>query len=703
MTLPTTVRNAIALQYQDADTLEWVTLETHDLGTEARTRRFASPAGRMVTAAKWRFVKVGPDDWETAVFSVRQIAACAETEELSPHRRWAFNFDAKTQRYGLVVTDGNAEVYLGRARQASIPLPYTAEQVTRVRRAQALDTLVAFLSSVQPQRIQRQGAHTEWDTRPQAFENVPLYDYDGTNAGAVNEVQQLTFHTLNNGETFNITIGDETTGNIGYNTDMAVMGPLIQAAIEALPNFGPGKVTVTSPEDERLTVTFLTGEDVPPMTPIIVDANEGFVRAINVTQGESGGEPVISNSRGWPADGCFFEERLVMAGLSQRPGVLLASVQRQFFDLKVKGSTVGRAMDVNIASDQSTRILALWPGAQLQAFTESAEYFCPGPPLSNPPAFQKSPEALGIEPATALFDLAGGTAYIAAGGDAIAHFAYADSARNYVASTLSDHACDLVAGVVDWALRSARSVHEPAWGALIRSDGDLAFMAAMPKQEVIGFTRWTTDGVWTAAGSELKGDLYLCARRALEIGGETVERHVYEQVCADRMLDGGAAGEGPATEATGLWWLEGQTVPHYIDGADAGDVTITGGVAVFSVASERTWEVGRLFVPHGVTLAIPLQQDPRAGASLHARAGEIAFKLGPTAGLRAGMLGKRMWPLKEKTRPTELLDTGPGEDAFRGWSRVYPVPGFQRDSQVEFVQPRPGPLEIKELVITVDT
>ena len=172
------------------------------------------------------------------------------------------------------------------------------------------------------------------------------------------------------------------------------------------------------------------------------------------------------------------------------------------------------------------------------------------------------------------------------------------------------------------------------------------------------------------------------------------------------MLDASVRVDGPCSEITGLGHLEGRTVVAYIDGADAGDVVVTGGKVVLPYPAQRSAEAGLLFVPEGRLLPMILNQDPRAGASMHARAGEIAFRLGPTANLRAGMTGKRLWPVALKRRGGEtpaLLDHGPGEDAFEGWTRLYPVPGFQNDVQIDFVQSRPGPLEIREIVATVQS
>ncbi|PCQ40003.1 hypothetical protein, partial [Citrobacter freundii] len=59
-------------------------------------------------------------------------------------------------------------------------------QVPSVRRAQTLDTLLAFHVDVPPHRFARQGAHGEWDSRSQPLENIPIFDYLGTRDGGVN-------------------------------------------------------------------------------------------------------------------------------------------------------------------------------------------------------------------------------------------------------------------------------------------------------------------------------------------------------------------------------------------------------------------------------------------------------------------------------------------------------------------------------------
>lgn len=700
MSIPVTIRDGLAVQYQNADGA-WVTVATADVGSILRTRRFALPPGHSVTARRWRVVKVGTVDVDEAYFNLGSLAFHRETDELSEHKRWSFDFDTGEQRYGLIATDGNLEVYRRGQRVASIRSPYAHAQVASVKRAAKLDTLLAFHEDVPPYRIARQGAHTEWDSRPQAFENIPIFDYTGQRAGGIDEVQQLAFADFENGETFNLSLEDQTTGGISYSTSMATLAGAVQAALQALENVGPGGVIVTSPSDKVLRIAYVLqnrADDVGELSASVLISAKGIVRTSTVTQGRAGGEAVISATRGWPAVGVFFEGRLWMGGLKSRPQTLIASRQGFPYDLQTRGGGADKGIDVDVDADQSTRILGLFAGRHLQVFSQSAEFFCASQPITPPPAFVRT-STVGIEPGVPMFEMEGGTLIVQAGGDTVSRYLFSDSAQSYVVDPLSAYGSHLTKGIVAGGFRRLRSTSEPNLALWVKADGSIAAMTAILGQDVLGFVPWTTDGAFTEAGGELAGDVYLCTRR--NSGG--ADRHRLEVLSEAHMLDASVLLDGPGDVIDGLGHLEGRTVALYIDGGDAGDAVVTGGQVTLPFPALRSREAGLLFQPRGVTLPLVLQGDPRAGASMHARVGEIAFRLGPTANLRVGMAGKKLWPLNLKRRSAALLDAGPGEDAFEGWTRLFPVPGFQDDAQVEWEQSRPGPLEIRELVVTVQS
>ena len=707
MTAAATIPGAFALQYQN-EALAWITVGTCDGGTLLRTRRLGFRPGVAVTAQKWRVVRLGTADLGTDVVQIKALAFWRETADLSNWRRWSFDFDAGDNRYGLIASDRNIEVYRRGEWVASAASPFTHAQVSAVKRAQSRDTLIAFHKEVAPHRIARQGAHAEWDSRTQELTNLPIFDYTGLKAGGVNEVHQIHF-TIDciAGDTFNLSLEGETTASIAYSDNMATLAAAVQAALVALPNVGPGGAVVTSPAVDTLTVTYggaAAAADLADLAAEVISSEKGIVRTATLTQGKPGGEAVISATRGWPSCGVFYDQRLWLGGLASRPQTLIASRIGFFFDFQTKGAQANKGIDVQLDTDESTEILSLFAGRHLQVFTPSGAFYCASFPITPPPAFPRSTKE-GVEPGTPLLEMEGDALVIQAGGSTVALTVFSDAQQKYEMVPLSAFASHLTDGIVAAGMRRGRSTSEPNLALFVKADGTATAMHAMLKQDVLGFAPWTTDGGFVEAGGEMAGDLYVGTLR--ESGG--VERHRLERLDAGRMLDASVLVEGPCETVDGLEHLEGRTVVAYVDGADAGDVVVAGGAVTLPYPALRSAEVGLLFVPRGRILPIVLEQDPRAGASMHARVGEIAMRLGPTANLKVGMAGKRMWPLSLKRRlegsssVSALLDHGPGEDAFTGWTRLYPIPGFQDDAQIEWVQERPGPLEIQEIVATVQS
>lgn len=694
---------AIKVQYRVGG--DW-----HDFGAPAalgsilRTRRFGIGPRRAINSRYWRVVKVGALDWNAAVARLGRIRFWSEGAALSPVRVWPFSFDDKAQRYFLAVTDRNIEVYHADGRAASIAVPHEGAIVAQLRRAQVLDTLIEFHTTTPPNRITRQGAHTEWDSRPVAFASLPKFDYTGDRAGSVDEVQQLRFTDYNEGDTFVITLEEETTSVIAYGPTPEITGDRILAALEALANVGEGNVTVT-PNGDFFEVTFTGaagGVDVGEMAPRTLVSAAGGVFATTAIPGAEGGEPIISAARGWPACGTFHQSRLWMGGLASRPQTALASRLGDWFNFASSGTL--KAISIDLNTDETTTITAFFPGQHLQLFTSSAEFFFPVEPIVPPPPVKRATKR-GLAEGSPLADMDGATVFITAGGGALAEFIYDDSRQTYVAGFLSKWATHLLAGtegapclVTDFGFRRALTPIEADRAILIRDDGMAAVMHALRSEDVIGFVRWTTAGAYLASGADLAGDQYLAVRRT--VGGQD---DIYiEKVDAGAMLDSQVKVVGPGDgPVTGLGHLEGRAVAIYIDGADAGDGVVVGGAVARPYPALRETSVGLLFEPRIVTLPAVQEQDPRPGSSMSVGVGSIDLRLGPTANLKGGLVDGRKFPFPLKRRPNVLADQGPGEAPFDGWTRLFPLSGFRRDAQAELVQTRPGPLSIQEVVLTV--
>lgn len=706
MTLPATQAGAFAVQYQDG-LGAWITFgDAHDLGTILRTRRFGPGPRQSVTAQKWRIVKLGAADLTGSTLSLDAVRFWAETGDLSPVELYNFDFDIESQRYVLVSTPGNIEVYKARVRQASVPTPYTAVQVGAVTKVQELDTFLAFHVNVPPLQITRQGADGEWDSRSAVFTHIPVFDYTGARAGGVNEVQQISFDSYVNGETFNITLEEFTTSPIVYSNVGATMAASLQTALDALDNVGAGGCTVANTATDTYSVTFIgdnRAEDVGQLAPVSIHTVAGGVFAATLTQGVAGGEPLWSATRGYPGCGAFYQQRLYMAGFRSQPQTIVGSVIGDFFNFNGKGRPTAAALIETLDTDEAVLIHALYPGRHLQVFSSSAEFFFPSEPIVAPAAIKQTTRR-GIQPSTQIGFMDGASVFVTRGGGGLAKFAFDQFQQSYSASWLNVLAPGLVTGIVGQAFRRALSPKETDQALLVRGDGMIAVGMMLLDQNVVGFDRWTTRGAFLAACADLSGVMHVAAQRTF--GGvtdnflEAIDASAY----LDHEIDLTVVGP-PVTTMAVPAYLNGETLSLMIDGADAGDVVVAAGAVALPFPALRQVAAGCLFVPILDSLPLIPSQDPRAPDEFQMRIDKIAVRLGPTSNLHAGLTGGRMWPLPTKRRPAALLDAADAATPFQGWTSVRDLAGFADNDAQGFTltQLRPGPLNIRETAVSIDT
>lgn len=716
MTIPSNIFGALKVQYS-ADDATWHDFGiAHSLGAIIATRRFALEPGQSVTARYWRVVKVedaAVTDWSTNVVRADAIGFWLEASLLDPAdaaevELMAFNYDDQAQRFILPITEFNIDVYNLGVWQAAIISAYSGPQAPLVNRTQMLDTMLTFHQDLAPGRIMRQGAPYEWDSRTLAINSLPIYDYTGLEAGGINAVQQLYFIDYAGGDTFNITLEGQTSGPIAWSAVGATLAANIQAALDAMPNVGGGNSVASTVAANTIQIAFqgaLANSDVATMAPVTLHSTAGGVSVANITTGKPGGEPIISAMRGWPGAGTFYQQRLYLAALRGRPETFLGSQIGAYFDFSTIGATEAGALNENLDTNDVTAVTSIFGGRHLQVFSNSAEFYFPVEPITPPAPVKRATSRgsrAGIPPV--LMDRT--TIFVGPGGDTLYDYGFEFLHDNYEAVPLSSKASHIVNGVRDLGFRKHLSTTEADMAIMPRDDGTAAVMVALRDEDITGFVPWTTQGQFLAAVGDLGGDLYVATLRQL---GDGTWARFLERLDATLLMDCSVSALAGDARISGRTWtgsahLEGVTVALYIDGADAGDAVVTGGVVALPRAPLRSIEVGLNFVPVGVALPFVFQNDPRSGASMRPTVGDIAFRLGPTANLLAGLVGGKAWRVPLKTRGAgALLDQGPGENAFTGWTRLKFVPGFRPDAQITFTQLRPGPLQILEMVATASS
>lgn len=712
MTSAHTVAKVCKVQTWDDANGVWVDFgNPFDLGAFVRTRRVALNPGQTVTTSKFRLIAFSGYDWGAATFQVQAARAWTETAEPGEVKVWPFTFDNAAQQYMIVATDRNGEIYQRGVHVASVPLPHVDAEIPVATTTQSLDTLIGFHKNVAPWKVMRQGVSDEWDSRAAAFANVPLYDYEQTHTGGLNTKQQIRFVSYANGDTFNIEIESDITTAITFSTNATTMMANLKAAVEALPNVGSGGTTWTNTGTGIYEVEFIgknADSDVGPMAPETLISTQGGVFAAVLQRGKAGGEALFSDARGYPRCGCFYQQRLYMGGFRSLPQTILGSRVGFYFDLQTEGVGSDIGLNETIDTDQVTEITGLFPGKHLQVFTSTAEFYFPTEPIVAPAAIKMTTRR-GSQASCPQFFMDNATMFVTAappdpapgetdpqnGGAGIAEYTFDIYQQNYSAGFISTLASHIVNNVVDLGFRKARSTIEMDLALLVRSDGTGTLMSALREEEVTGFTPMRTQGLLKAAAGEANGYIYAAIRRGSVLCLERMDPNCLTD-CAVQIA--GAVGH-----VDGLPFDDGTMVSCIIDGGDAGDVACLGGSIELPFASTTSVEVGLNFTPTGTTLPAVLQNDPRSGAAMSASVGEIAFRLGPSANLLAGLKGGKLWRVPLKKRPGALLDQGPGENAYEGWTRIQGVQGFANDAQITWAQDRPGPLLIEEIVVNVGT
>jgi len=144
--------------------------------TAINRRRRAGTGIAGVSARYWRVAKVGGADLSTTKAEIGEFWLWSSAGTLSNGRVIPFKF-SDVQRYVLVATDYNIAVYKDGVRQADIYSPYLSDELYFINWTQSLDTLLTFHEDIQMRKIQRQGAHDEWNDEPLALSNIPQYDF----------------------------------------------------------------------------------------------------------------------------------------------------------------------------------------------------------------------------------------------------------------------------------------------------------------------------------------------------------------------------------------------------------------------------------------------------------------------------------------------------------------------------------------------
>lgn len=314
---------------------------------------------------------------------------------------------------------------------------------------------------------------------------------------------------------------------------------------------------------------------------------------------------------GYPSTGCFFEQRLFVSGVPEKPATVWGSKTGDYENF-ARGSVDSDSVVYPIASNVVNTVLWLLPTRALIIGTAGGEFRATGGadlPLtpSNVDIVAESTYGSSIAAPLRIKEL---VLFVQRAQRKLRDLRYTSIYQPFESNDLTILAEHItLGGIIEIAYQQ-----EPLsqiWA--VRGDGVLLSMTIEQGQDVVGWSRKVVDGSVESVTSipspqGTSDDVWIIVNRT--VNGLT-KRYV-ERLDTGRSTDCGILYSGvPATVITGLSHLEGKPVAVVADGIEVTGCTVSSGQITLPVAASVV-EVGLPFTPRLVTVRPEVTQGGTA-------------------------------------------------------------------------------------------
>jgi hypothetical protein len=718
------IAGLIRVEYLDPADLTYKPLgpvSDFSAGITARNRVAGRPPGHQIVTTQIRVRLTGAPPSSTT-FTLDGLALFGESAVLPPVcvvRPFTF---ARDQAYEFVFINSHIDIWRDDTFVGCCTTSYNGDTLRELDLQQRFDTMLIFHNDFAPARLLRDGADHEWDLAAQAFTGMPQVDYGGAYVQVIDEWQfTLAFPTdlvphryginllvafnVNGEEVAAVSTGDDGGGLING----AAFFPALETAIEATSSVAPGiAVSVVDYTPAAGYGTFKVAFDgvdnagaAFSVSGRVVNTASASVTFAHTVIGDAGGEDVMSVARGWPGCGLFWQDRLGMAGFEAKKAAILFSRTGEYFDLDITVANAAAALLANLDTDGAERIVRLARSLHLILFTTGAEYFIVDRALSrtqNPNVVECSRN--GIVPTIPVCKAEDTLFYVAADkedddGKGVLVYAmqYSDAAQRYISEPISLLASHIAQDVVDAAMQVFSRPTAASRYYLVREDGAMTVGLMIRGQDVTGFARWITDGAVRSACVNGKNVGYVVVER--QMGG--VPRLMFERLTDEVFLDGAVTvtNATPSATVTGLDMHNGAQVWAVADGYVLGPFTPAGGAITLPDAA-TTITVGRWTPPRALTLPVPrIVQD----TTMLARPVRVHTVRGNVIGTTSLAIGANDQAPEDVPFARAGLTADVPLPPFSGAFECGGLTEFTETGTVEITQLRPGPLQIRDLIV----
>lgn len=376
-------------------------------------------------------------------------------------RLFSFEFSV-TQNYVMVMSTANLKVYLTNSGTALTTVAWstalTTTQLKEMDIIQSADTVIIVHEDFNPIQIQRQGSDTSWLISNITLVNIPKFDFDPTKAPKY----------FNYGTSATITV---QINEIVYNND--------GNAINGTDKFLYKAKTLRSAID-------LTTEDY---------TNATNWESLGVRPDVWGTTSGALTDRGYPRTCTFHQGRLWFGGSKSKPTSVWGSVVNDFFNFDTGQDNVladDAIFDV-LDTDQFNAIVNIVSGKNLQVLTAGGEFANTAEILTPSTSAWVKYTGYGakrIKPAI----LDGSTYFMDRFGKTVRALIYTFEDSAYTSPPISILAEHIVNNVQDMAIVRGTSLTISNLLYLVNGDGTVAVFNTMRKENIAGWTKWTTQG-----------------------------------------------------------------------------------------------------------------------------------------------------------------------------------------------------------------
>ena len=543
------------ITYTDRATVPLLGVSTQDFRLSTR-----------VSARYWRLARIGATDLGTdkvtlSDFNLWELTATLSNVKLK-------DFSVETDRHYLFsITDGNCRIFRKGTNDhvADIKVSYLSSNVDDIRDVQSESVMILLQEDNIVKRIINLGTDTDWVIDNVPFTNVPQFDYnDDLSPTPISDVQVLTFTAFVAGDTFQIDVDGILSKNITFAGDSSAdertsSSDNIRKNLQDMPNFGETGVSVSRTAVLEYTIT--TGGESSEAFELF----SGFPTSgtatkslafTHTTTGSPRKENVWSATRGYPKTGCFYGGRLVFGGTKSKPQSVLLSKAGSAFNFEIDEGDDDDAIFTTISSRKLNNIVDVFPGRNLQIFTDGSEFTVNTVPLT-PTTFSITPQtshgSLNLE----AKEIDGSTVFADRNGKSIKEYIFSFQEDAYTTRDTSVLSPELIKSPTDIAILGGTSSDDANWIFICNNDGSAAILNTLRSQDINGFTEWATSGFINNV-VVVDDELYMSNKRT--VGG--VESNFIERWDFNHFVDNGLTIDNPtsATTLSGLDHLDGETV-----------------------------------------------------------------------------------------------------------------------------------------------